>query len=405
MSSVLITSTMKSDPGMPLTRASSRGVPVSASAALPEGGSAEGALGACATRSAERAGAIAVAAPAATTPVRSLRRSALGPVSLRVIASSSSGNPGDDSNTLRTAAPRPAKSGASFLRVENLATNQADRALRAQLTSVEPFAPVTGSTVRVRHSDEQNAGFVRVIDQAIGKPAQAATTNALAERMPGVGKLPDPFDCCDRLQQKRIAQAGDLTVVVRNRFVELPLSDFENADVSLPAVLRQHLFQRNRLDLAAAISGETVLGLLRPELVDIRIGLVETRQDVVHELKALRRRELARLPAQGLSCFGHCIRLPGGRFPADSTFGPRAIRMAIIIRPCVSRAKPLQLHALVGEDALHRGALRHAVLERAVVFKLRHGQLAPLAPGVEHQGVGIEHRVFVGQPLDRKSDV
>src|SRR6266851_1374670 len=193
MSSVLITSTMKSDPGMPLTRASSRGVPVSASAALPEGGSAEGALGAlgaCATRSAERAGAIAVAAPAATTPVRNLRRSAFGPVSLRVIDSSSSGNPGEDSNPLRTTAPTPAKSGASFLRAEN----------------------------------------------------------------------------------------------------------------------------------------------------------------------------------------------------------PRPT-------PRVSRAKPLQLHALVGENALHRRALRHAVLERGVVFKLRHGQLAPLAPGVEHQGVGVEHRVFVGQPL------
>src|SRR6267143_1556116 len=194
MPSVLITSTMKSEPGMPLTRASSRGVPVSASAALPEGGSAEGALGACATRSAERAGALiadaAVAAPAATTPVRNLRRSAFGPVSLRVIDSSLSRNPGDDSNTLRTAAPRPAKLGVSFLRVEN----------------------------------------------------------------------------------------------------------------------------------------------------------------------------------------------------------PRPT-------PRVSRAKPLQLHALVAEDALHRRALRHAVLERGVVFKLRHGQLAPLAPGVKHQGVGVEHRVFVGQPL------
>src|SRR5258706_10633282 len=99
MSSVLITSTMKSDPGMPLTRASSRGVPVSASAALPEGGSAEGALGACATTSAERTGAIAVAAPAATTPVRNLRRSAFGPGSLRdMVSSSSSASPGGDSN-------------------------------------------------------------------------------------------------------------------------------------------------------------------------------------------------------------------------------------------------------------------------------------------------------------------
>src|SRR6266853_3360416 len=102
MSSVLITSTMKSDPGMPLTRASSRGVPVSASAALPDGGSAEGALGAlgaCATRSAERTGAIALAAPAATTPVRNLRRSALGPGSLRdMVSSSSSASPGRDFN-------------------------------------------------------------------------------------------------------------------------------------------------------------------------------------------------------------------------------------------------------------------------------------------------------------------
>src|SRR5712664_4451488 len=101
MSSVLMTSTMKSDPGMPFTRASSRGVPVSASAALPEGGSAEGALGAlgaCATRSAERAGAIALAAPAATTPVRNLRRSAFGPVSLFAIVSSSCSSPGGDFN-------------------------------------------------------------------------------------------------------------------------------------------------------------------------------------------------------------------------------------------------------------------------------------------------------------------
>src|SRR5258705_2097095 len=102
MSSVLITSTMKSDPGMPLTRASSRGVPVSASAALPEGGSAEGALGACATRSAERAGALiadaAVAAPAATTPVRNLRRSAFRPGCLRdIVFSSSSASAGGGS--------------------------------------------------------------------------------------------------------------------------------------------------------------------------------------------------------------------------------------------------------------------------------------------------------------------
>ncbi len=52
--------------------------------------------------------------------------------------------------------------------------------------------------------------------------------------MPGVGKLPDPFDCRDRLQQKRIAETGYLTVVVRNCFVKLLPGDFENADVHFP---------------------------------------------------------------------------------------------------------------------------------------------------------------------------
>src|SRR5713226_6839044 len=79
MPSVLMTSTMKSDPGMPLTRASSRGVPVSACATCIEGGSAEGTRGAGAVSAARAAaGAViveaAVAAPAATTPVRNLRR-------------------------------------------------------------------------------------------------------------------------------------------------------------------------------------------------------------------------------------------------------------------------------------------------------------------------------------------
>src|SRR5258706_8058418 len=85
MSSVLMTSTMKSDPGMPGTRASSRGVLVSASTVFADGGRAEGARGAfCAAESAVwAAGVTPVAAPPATIPVRNLRRSTFGPVSLR----------------------------------------------------------------------------------------------------------------------------------------------------------------------------------------------------------------------------------------------------------------------------------------------------------------------------------
>src|SRR6266702_2373889 len=73
----------------------------------------------------------------------------------------------------------------------------------------------------------------------------------------------------------------------------------------LPPHLAAALLARNRLDLAAAIGGKAVLGLLGPALVDIRIGLVETRENVVHELEALRRRELARLDTQGFRCAGH----------------------------------------------------------------------------------------------------
>src|SRR3954463_8082708 len=77
MSSVLMTSTMKSEPGRPLTRASSRGLAVSAAAGFAEGGKAEGGPGGCGFApgaSAAAAGAMAVAAPAAITPPRNCRR-------------------------------------------------------------------------------------------------------------------------------------------------------------------------------------------------------------------------------------------------------------------------------------------------------------------------------------------
>ena len=88
--------------------------------------------------------------------------------------------------------------------------------------------------MRMRDCYQQNFGSACVVDQAIGKSAQPAATDVPAERMPGVGELPDAFDCRDRFQQKRTAQAGDLTVVIRNRLVELLLRDFENADVHFP---------------------------------------------------------------------------------------------------------------------------------------------------------------------------
>src|SRR5262249_27491761 len=78
MSRVLMTSTMKSEPGAPPIRDAdnSFGVPLSAAATCTEGGSAEGRRGGALAVVAARAagGPIAVAAPATATPVRNLRR-------------------------------------------------------------------------------------------------------------------------------------------------------------------------------------------------------------------------------------------------------------------------------------------------------------------------------------------
>src|SRR5258708_29524580 len=98
--------------------------------------------------------------------------------------------------------------------------------IQTKIFSLSPFqsvAPIARPAVRVRHRNHENTAFVGVIDQAVRESAQPAATKVLAERMPSVGKLSDPFDRRDRLQQKRVAQAGDLAVVIRNRFVELLL--------------------------------------------------------------------------------------------------------------------------------------------------------------------------------------
>src|SRR5882757_4488838 len=105
MSSVLMTSTMKSDPATPPIRfRSACGTLVSAAMVCVVGGSTEGrrAGAAPATVALAACGAMVPAAPATATPVRNLRRSTLGPESfvprtLRVMARSLDGIFGGDS--------------------------------------------------------------------------------------------------------------------------------------------------------------------------------------------------------------------------------------------------------------------------------------------------------------------
>src|ERR1700716_2603120 len=91
MSSVLITSTMKSEPGTPPIRGNSFGVPVSAAATCILGGSADGRRGGSAfgrvagVAPFATGGVTAVAAPATATPARNLRRFTSGRGSFRAM--------------------------------------------------------------------------------------------------------------------------------------------------------------------------------------------------------------------------------------------------------------------------------------------------------------------------------
>src|SRR5262245_49194441 len=88
MSSVLMTSTMKSDPAGPLVWGIGGGVPVSAATMRAVGGKADGSRGGGVVDGAAgaAAGATVVAAPATATPARNLRRLNLASLSLRIVA-------------------------------------------------------------------------------------------------------------------------------------------------------------------------------------------------------------------------------------------------------------------------------------------------------------------------------
>src|SRR5262245_15921349 len=90
MSSVLMTSTMKSDPAGALVTGSVGGVPVSAAATWAFGGSADGrrggtSTGVCGVAAGAVAGATVVA-PATATPAKNLRRLNFASLSLRIVA-------------------------------------------------------------------------------------------------------------------------------------------------------------------------------------------------------------------------------------------------------------------------------------------------------------------------------
>src|ERR1700730_7161607 len=87
------------------------------------------------------------------------------------------------------------------------------------------------------------------------------------------------------------------------------------------------------------------------------------------------------------------------RQPARMPFDPAPRREAFLFNLPKNHLVRSDLDLLVLYHALDRGPRGHAVLEGAVVLQFAHGQLAAHAPGVEHEAVGIEHRVAVGKPF------
>src|SRR5438128_3963080 len=166
---------------------------------------------------------------------------------------------------------------------------------RANSPAADAYAPPQQSECRYRPRDRSGRkGIV-----ATGSDADFRQEDATRLETAGSVRLPRPPPAETRRPDRRPGRCS--TKPLRRA----PAARLRERGRSLPAILRQHLLERNRLDLAAAIGGKAVLGLLGPALVDIRIGLVETRENVVHELEALRRRALARLDTSGFRCAGH----------------------------------------------------------------------------------------------------
>src|SRR5213593_1548562 len=57
------------------------------------------------------------------------------------------------------------------------------------------------------------------------------------------------------------------------------------------------------------------------------------------------------------------------------------------------------LDLLILDDAFDGGTREHAILKRRVVLELSHWQLAAHSPGVEHEAIGIDHRILVAEPF------
>ena len=82
----------------------------------------------------------------------------------------------------------------------------------------------------MRYGDNQDFALVLVIDEPVREAAQSAAPDVCAEWMPCLRETPDAVDRGEGLDEKRIAEARRLSVVVRDDFIQLLPRDLKEPD-------------------------------------------------------------------------------------------------------------------------------------------------------------------------------
>lgn len=86
--------------------------------------------------------------------------------------------------------------------------------------------------MQVRDRHHQDVAVVEGVDQPVREPAETATPNTFAERMPCVRKARDAVCGGQDLNQKCIVQARRLRSVPVDRLIEFDLGDLKNRTIT-----------------------------------------------------------------------------------------------------------------------------------------------------------------------------
>ena len=117
---------------------------------------------------------------------------------------------------------------------------------------------------------------------------QAAATHAFVQRMPSLGIVRDAIRGGQHLDEETIAQTWRLRFVPVDGLVQFNRGHLPGGGPSRP-ILGNNVAQVFDREIAAAIGGEALTCLLRPQPIDVRVRSVEAIGDIFHERDAIPR--------------------------------------------------------------------------------------------------------------------